>query len=54
MARLSAPTVLDSRRVSRRRFLGTTGAGVGLYTVVDGRVSFDPSSRPTVYPIYTT
>src|SRR5262252_11234702 len=28
MARLSAPTVLDSRHVSRRRFLGTTGAGL--------------------------
>src|SRR5262245_63568733 len=28
MARLSAPTVLDSRHVSRRRFLGRTGAGL--------------------------
>src|SRR6185503_8144469 len=28
MTRLSAPTVLNSRRVSRRRFLGTTGAGL--------------------------
>src|SRR5215510_2828174 len=28
MARLSAPTVLDSRHVSRRGFLGTTAAGL--------------------------
>ena len=34
--------------------VGTTGAGVGLYTVVSGRVSFDPNGRPTVHPVYTT
>ena len=34
--------------------VGTTGAGVGLYTVVNGQVTFDPTGRPTVYPVYTT
>ena len=33
---------------------GTPGAGVGLYTVVNGQVSFDPNGRPAVYPVYTT
>jgi len=34
--------------------VGTPGAGVGLYTVVNGQVTFDPNGRPTVYPVYTT
>jgi hypothetical protein len=29
--------------------VGTPGAGVGLYTVTNGQVTFDPSARPTVY-----
>jgi hypothetical protein len=31
--------------------VGTPGAGVGLYTVTNGQVSFDPSGRPTVYAV---
>ena len=34
--------------------VGTTGPGVGLYTVVNGQVTFDPTGSPTVYPVYTT
>ena len=34
--------------------VGTPGAGIGLYTVVDGRVTFDPNGQPTVYPVLTT
>jgi hypothetical protein len=29
--------------------VGTPGAGVGLYTVTNGQVTFDPNGRPTVY-----
>lgn len=29
--------------------VGTPGAGVGLYTVNNGQVTFDPNGRPTVY-----
>ncbi len=34
--------------------VGTTGPGVGLYTVVNGQVTFDPTGHPTVYPVITT
>jgi hypothetical protein len=30
--------------------VGTPGAGVGLYTVTNGRVTFDPTAAPIVYP----
>jgi hypothetical protein len=34
--------------------IGTPAAGVGLYTVVNGQVTFDPNGRPAVYPVQTT
>jgi hypothetical protein len=48
--------VMDGKiaEVLNNNAVGTTGAGVGLYTVVNGHVTFDPNGRPPVYPVYTT
>lgn len=57
MAILNNPVYQENSRVMdgkvaellNNNAVGTPGAGVGLYTVTNGRVAYDPTVNPTVY-----